>query len=104
MLTGEKVTLRLLRAAEIEENLWLSTNLEARGRHWTSTEIYYYLFEVEPIRRLQLHIDPDNVASQHIAAKCGYRLEGLVRGVFFMNGRAEDLGLYGRLSSDPSPL
>lgn len=95
------------------------------GGQWTSYELYYqlfepdraargyvtealqlitdYLFETRPVLRLQLHIHADNVASQRIAEKCGYTFEGTARGVYFMNGAAQDLRVYSILPTDPRP-
>jgi len=96
------------------------------GGQWTSYELYYqlfepdrvgrgyvtealqlitdYLFETRPVLRLQLHIDFDNVASQRIAEKCGYSYEGTARGVYYMNGAAQDLRVYSILPTDPRPM
>jgi RimJ/RimL family protein N-acetyltransferase len=45
----------------------------------------------------------DNTASQRIAAKCGFTLEGTARGAFFNGGRSQDVLIYSRLRTDPEP-
>ena len=94
-----------------------------KGEHWTSYELYYtlyepdragrgyvteavqlltnYLFDTRPMTRIQLHIHPDNVASQRIAEKCGFTYEGTARGVFYMLGAPQDLRVYSILPGDP---
>ena len=94
-----------------------------KGEHWTSYELYYglyepdragrgyvteavqlftdHLFDTRPITRIQLHIHPDNLASQRIAEKCGFTYEGTARGVFYMHGAPQDLRVYSILPGDP---
>lgn len=53
--------------------------------------------------RLQLYISVENTASQRVAEKCGYVLEGVLRSLFFKQGRREDFQMWSRLPSDPAP-
>jgi RimJ/RimL family protein N-acetyltransferase len=53
--------------------------------------------------RIQLVIVPGNEASRRIAEKCGFVLEGTVRGAFFNDGRNHDVLLYSLLRTDPRP-
>ena len=53
--------------------------------------------------RIHLVIVPENAASRRIAEKCGFTLEGTVRGAFFNDGRNQDVLLYSLLSTDPRP-
>lgn len=62
-----------------------------------------YLFATKKPNRIQLVIVPGNTASRRIAEKCGFQLEGTVRGAFFNGGRNEDVLLYGLLRDDPRP-
>lgn len=59
-----------------------------------------YLFARKPIERLQLNIHPDNVASQRVAAKAGYTLEGLMRKCWFNDGRFHDLQIWSMLRDE----
>ena len=62
-----------------------------------------YLFATKHPGRIQLVIVPENVASRRIAEKCGFTLEGTVRGAFFNDGRSQDVLLYSLLRQDPRP-
>jgi RimJ/RimL family protein N-acetyltransferase len=62
-----------------------------------------YLFAAKKEQRIQLVIVPENAASRRIAEKCGFVLEGTVRGAFFNGGRNQDVLLYSLLRTDPRP-
>jgi RimJ/RimL family protein N-acetyltransferase len=62
-----------------------------------------YLFANKQRHRIHLVIVPENTASCRIADKCGFVLEGTVRGAFFNDGRNQDVLLYSLLRSDPRP-
>ena len=62
-----------------------------------------YLFATKQRYRIHLVIVPENVASRHIADKCGFVLEGTVRGAFFNDGRNQDVLLYSLLRTDVRP-
>jgi ribosomal-protein-alanine N-acetyltransferase len=62
-----------------------------------------YLFGAKKQHRIHLLIGPANAASRRIAEKCGFILEGTLRGVFFNGGRNQDLVLYSLLRTDERP-
>ena len=62
-----------------------------------------YLFATKKQHRIHLVIVPENAASVRIAEKCGFVLEGTVRGAFFNHGRNHDVLLYSLLRTDPRP-
>jgi RimJ/RimL family protein N-acetyltransferase len=62
-----------------------------------------YLFATKKQHRIHLVIVPENAASRRIAQKCGFVLEGTVRGAFFNDGRNQDVVLYSLLRTDPRP-
>jgi [ribosomal protein S5]-alanine N-acetyltransferase len=62
-----------------------------------------YLFDTKKQHRIHLVIVPENMASVRVAEKCGYVLEGTVRGAFFNHGRNNDVVLYSLLRDDPRP-
>lgn len=62
-----------------------------------------YLFATKKQHRIHLVIVPENTASCRIAEKCGFVLEGTIRGAFFNNGRNQDVLLYSLLRDDPRP-
>lgn len=62
-----------------------------------------YLFSTKKEHRIHLVIVGENGASRRIAEKCGFSLEGTVRGAFFNAGRNQDVLLYSLLRTDPRP-
>lgn len=76
------------------------------GRGYTTDAVRLlvdYLFATKKQERIQLVIVPENAASRRIAEKCGFTLEGTVRGAFFNAGRSQDVAIYGLLRGDPRP-
>lgn len=59
-----------------------------------------YLFTQHKINRLQIVTAPDNEPSKRLAVKCGFRLEGTLRGNVFHQGSNRDSLLYSRLRAD----
>jgi ribosomal-protein-alanine N-acetyltransferase len=53
-----------------------------------------YLFDAEPIERMQILVDPENAASRAVAERCGYSLEGTLRKAHFDRGEFVDLVIY----------
>ena len=62
-----------------------------------------YLTATKKQHRIHLVIVPGNEASLRVAEKCGFLLEGTVRGAFFNGGRNHDVLLYSLLRTDPRP-
>jgi [ribosomal protein S5]-alanine N-acetyltransferase len=62
-----------------------------------------YLFGAKKQHRIHLVIVPENAASQRIAEKCGFTLEGTARGAFFNGGRNQDVLIYSLLRDDSRP-
>lgn len=62
-----------------------------------------YLFAAKKENRIQLVIVAQNAPSRRIAEKCGFVLEGTVRGAFFNDGRSQDVLLYSLVRSDQRP-
>lgn len=56
-----------------------------------------YLFKVHVWHRLELLTAPANTGSVRIAQKCGFSEEGTLRQAFFINGRYQDVRVYGLL-------
>jgi len=52
------------------------------------------------LQRLELRVDGPNEASKRVAERCGYTLEGVLRSVYFKEGRRSDLFIYSRLPDD----
>lgn len=58
------------------------------------------LFEVAAAQRLELLIEPNNVASRALASGLGFRKEGLFRGMLRRSDRVRDLVFYAMLRDD----
>jgi [ribosomal protein S5]-alanine N-acetyltransferase len=59
-----------------------------------------YLFDTRRHNRLRLIIHPDNLASRRVAEKCGFQLEGIARGAWFLRGRHHDVPVYALLRDE----
>ncbi len=76
---------------------------EDRGKGYTTEALRIfsaYLFDLRPIPRLQLSTHVDNIAAQRVAEKCGYKLEGTLRQMFFTRGVYVDYALYSLLRDE----
>ena len=51
--------------------------------------------------RAELHISVDNVASKRVAERNGYRLDGVLRSLWFKGDLREDTEIWSRLPDDP---
>lgn len=75
----------------------------ARGRGVAGrsvTLLTRWAFEELGLVRLELQIDVANPASERVAARCGYSLEGVRRSLYFKEGRRADSGIWSRLRDD----
>lgn len=59
-----------------------------------------YLFERHTINRLQIVTSPGNEASKRLALKCGFRLEGTLRGFVLHRGHPHDVLVYSLLRGE----
>ena len=76
---------------------------EDRGKGYTMEALRIfsaYLFELKPVPRLQLGTHADNIAARRVAEKCGYKLEGTLRQMFFARGAYVDCVLYSLLRDE----
>ena len=76
---------------------------EDRGKGYMTEALQIfsaYLFELKPIRRLQLLTAKHNAASCRVAEKCGYRPEGTLREFAFIRGQYVDYVLYALLRNE----
>jgi len=82
-------------------NYWVRR--EARGRGIAVRAVGLlarWCFGCLDLARLQLFIDPDNVASQRVAERCGFVREGLLRSHVENAGRRYDSLVYGLLPGE----
>jgi RimJ/RimL family protein N-acetyltransferase len=77
---------------------------QARGRG-VATEALRLLTELAftelDLVRLELMIAIHNQPSKIVAQRCGYVREGVLRSVYFKQGRREDTEVWSRLARDP---
>lgn len=59
-----------------------------------------YLFNTMLINRLEIHMNVDNLASEKVAIKCGFSLDGIARGAVFSRGKHVDIKMYGLLRDE----
>jgi ribosomal-protein-alanine N-acetyltransferase len=79
---------------------------EYDGRGFTTQAVQLltdYLFATKKKHRIHLVIVPGNAASRRIAERCGFALEGTIRGAFFNEGRNHDVLMYSLLRDDRRP-
>jgi RimJ/RimL family protein N-acetyltransferase len=77
---------------------------EARGRGVATEalrQLTVWAFEEQGMVRLQLLISVSNDASKRVAQRCGYRFEGVLRGIYFKQDLREDAESWSRLVTDP---
>lgn len=63
-----------------------------------------YVFEANPIERLELGTHTDNIGAQKLAEKCGYTLEGINRKACFIRGEVADLKRYSIIREEVKEL
>jgi RimJ/RimL family protein N-acetyltransferase len=76
---------------------------EYQGRGYATEAVHAVLnhaFGALGLHRVTLHIDPENVASQRVAHKLGFRLEGRMRESFPIGGRFRDELVFGLLERE----
>jgi RimJ/RimL family protein N-acetyltransferase len=79
---------------------------EARGRGIASAALALLsdrMFAELGLLRLELMIGVGNEASKRVAARCGYTFEGVLRSLYFKQGRHEDTEIRSRLATDAAP-
>jgi RimJ/RimL family protein N-acetyltransferase len=91
----------MLMSAEI--GYWLAR--EARGHGYISRAVRVlarWAFDELGLARLELTTDPENVASQRVAERCGFRQEGYLRSHMLIrhSGQRRDSLLYGLLPGE----
>ena len=76
---------------------------EARGRGVATQALRLlteWAFADRGLVRLELMISTTNEASKKVAARSGYTLEGVLRSLYFKQGRRQDTEIWSRLASD----
>lgn len=76
---------------------------EDRGKGYLSEGLRLfcgYLFDWKPIHRLQVQVEPANLASRKAAEKVGFKLEGTARGALIKKGAPVDINVFSLLRSE----
>jgi len=76
---------------------------EARGRGVASSAVVLlgtWLFGALELARLQIHTEVDNVASQRVAERAGFRREGVLRSYELIEGRPIDVVMFAALPGE----
>ena len=80
---------------------------EQRRGHGVGTQaqrqLVDYLMSTTPVHRLQAGTELDNIAEQKALERVGFRREGVLRGLYFRDGRWRDSVLYGLTRDDWRP-
>ena len=82
---------------------YISLRPELRGQGLITEAVCLltdYLFRSLQINRVEICMSVGNIASERVAQKAGYILEGTRRGANFVHGRFHDMHLYAMLRSE----
>lgn len=76
----------------------------ARGRGAAARAVRLicdYAFAELEVARIELWVEPQNVASRQVAERSGFRAEGVMRSFMPVGGRRRDMIMYARLAPEP---
>jgi RimJ/RimL family protein N-acetyltransferase len=87
-----------------EAGYWTAPGARRRGFTAEALRLLStWAFDQLGLRRVELHVDPDNTGSRAVAESAGFRAEGIVRQRFLHRGQPSDVVLYALLASDRRP-
>jgi len=95
------VSYQLLNHARATFGYWVAR--EARGRGVASRALRvlsHWALREHGLARVQLIVEPDNVASIRVAENAGFKREALLRSYIELHGRRRDVYLYALLAED----
>ena len=73
---------------------------ENRGKGYAGEALiafHQYLFETKQVNRIELRIASENEASEKVALRVGFKLEGVNREAAYSKGRLHDMNIYAML-------
>lgn len=80
---------------------WLIKEAEGKGiLHQCATTMLHYLFGQLQLNKIELHHLPGNVRSAAVARRLHFKVEGILRDSFLMNGKLNDLVINGLLRKE----
>ena len=92
---------RALEAERTEFGYWVASAQRGRGiAPRALTLLVRWVVENTGARRLQLHTDVANIASQRVAEKAGFKREGVQRGWLEVRGERRDMVSYSLLADE----
>ncbi len=100
---GNVVHFAAARYTTAREIGWTVTDIAMRGQGLATEAaglLVDYLFENWPVNRLSCGMSVHNHASRRVAEKCGFKHEGVQRGIVFVGGEYVDCHSLALLRSD----
>jgi Acetyltransferases, including N-acetylases of ribosomal proteins len=99
-MLGSAAVLRAdVEAGRAELGYWIGAEHRGRGFAARAVDLLAdWALREQGFVRLELHIDPENVASLRVAEKTGFVLEGVLRSYEELKGRRVDVAMYARLA------
>lgn len=93
----------MLKKAQV--GYWISKDFEGKGIvHRCLMHFIDFLFDKPGLNKIEIHFMPGNKRSSALAERLGFKIEGVIRQSYFMNGRLEDLVITGLLKTEWTPL
>jgi ribosomal-protein-serine acetyltransferase len=84
---------------------WISEEYEGKGIVYRSLTYFIdFLFAKPGLNKIEIQFMPSNMRSASIANRLGFKVEGIIRQSYFMNGKLEDLVITGLLKTEWTPL
>jgi RimJ/RimL family protein N-acetyltransferase len=88
-------------AGRVELGYWLLPEGRGRGRATRALWLLSrWVLDQPGVERVELSTSPDNVVSQHVAERCGFRREGTLRSYHVVDRRREDAVIFSLLAED----
>lgn len=93
----------LLKKAQV--GYWIRKEYEGQGIvHRCLVHFLDFLYDKVKLNKVEIQFMPGNTRSAALAERLGFRVEGLIRQSYFMNGKLEDLVVTGLLRTEWTPL
>lgn len=84
-----------------EIGYWLDKDMQGKGIITrASRALVTYAFQEYGLNKVEIHAAAENRQSRAVAERLGFTLEGTIRQVEWLNGRAHDMVIYGMLASE----
>jgi ribosomal-protein-serine acetyltransferase len=89
----------LLKKAQL--GYWIREEYEGKGiMNKCLVRFIDFLFEKPGLNKIEIHFMPSNTRSAKVAERLGFKVEGVIRQSYFMNGRLDDLVITGLLKTE----